>query len=130
MATKTAAKPKTTKPPKAPKTASAEKTATPAPAKTTKPADAIGSLKMVAERLKMASDGTRLHLLLSLDESDSNVGDLCEGTGHSQPAISHHLALLRHGGLVSSERNGKESIYSLTETGRGFVKALAPLVEL
>ena len=31
----------------------------------------------------------------------------------SQPTISHHLKILRHEGLVTSRRAGKEIIYSL-----------------
>ena len=35
----------------------------------------------------------------------------------SQPAVSHHLALLRHGGIIAPRRQGKNNFYSLTDTG-------------
>ena len=31
--------------------------------------------------------------------------------------MSHHLALLRHGGIVDRRRQGKNNFYSLTDTG-------------
>src|SRR4051812_45772302 len=51
--------------------------------------------------LKMAADGTRLQILLMLDEEEKNVTAMCEALGtQSQPAVSHHLALLRAARLV------------------------------
>ena len=35
----------------------------------------------------------------------------------SQPAVSHHLALLRHGGIIAPRRQGKNNFYALTEAG-------------
>jgi DNA-binding transcriptional ArsR family regulator len=31
--------------------------------------------------------------------------------------LSHHLALLRHGGIVERRRLGKNNFYTLTDTG-------------
>ena len=31
--------------------------------------------------------------------------------------MSHHLALLRHGGIVDRRRQGKNNFYTLTDTG-------------
>jgi ArsR family transcriptional regulator len=33
----------------------------------------------------------------------------------SQPTVSHHLAILRDAGLVSTEREGRETYYSLNQ---------------
>jgi DNA-binding transcriptional ArsR family regulator len=34
----------------------------------------------------------------------------------TQPGVSHHLALLRHAGIVTPRRNGKQNMYCQTET--------------
>lgn len=46
------------------------------------------------------------------------MGALCEQLAQSQPAVSHHLALLRHGGIISPRRQGKNNFYSLTTVGQ------------
>jgi hypothetical protein len=38
------------------------------------------------------------------------------------------LALLRHGRLIDPRRNGKNNIYSLTDTGRALVAAVKGFV--
>jgi len=68
--------------------------------------------------LKQASDPTRLQILLMLLEGERHVGSLGEDLSMSQPAISHHLALLRHGGLITPRRQGKSNYYVLTDAGR------------
>lgn len=71
-----------------------------------------------AELLKKVSDSTRLQILVSLQEGEQNVTEICETLGNmSQPAVSHHLALLRHGGMVQPRRSGKSNYYGLTEAG-------------
>src|SRR5918998_395755 len=69
-----------------------------------------------AMRWKQAAAQTRLQVLLLLAEQERNVSTLCADLGHqSQPAVSHHLALLRHGRLIEPRRQGKNNVYSLTE---------------
>jgi DNA-binding transcriptional ArsR family regulator len=67
--------------------------------------------------LKHLSDPTRLQVVSLLSEGERNVGGLCNEFNLSQPAVSHHLALLRHGGIVDRRRQGKNNFYSLTDTG-------------
>ncbi len=77
--------------------------------------------------LKHVSDPTRLQVILILSEGERHVGALCEQLSQSQPAVSHHLALLRHGGIIAPRRQGKNNFYSLTDTGHslaGVVKGL------
>jgi DNA-binding transcriptional ArsR family regulator len=84
------------------------------------------AISEAAGKLKMASDITRLTILLILKRNDRNVTELCSDLGsESQPAVSHHLALLRHGRLVQPRREGKNNFYGLTEDGR----RLAALIE-
>jgi DNA-binding transcriptional ArsR family regulator len=50
--------------------------------------------------LKQVSDPTRLQVILMLSEGERHVGALSGELNQSQPAVSHHLALLRHGGII------------------------------
>ena len=70
-----------------------------------------------ADRFKQLGDATRLRTLMLLAGGEMHVGALCEQLGIGQPACSHHLALLRHGGLISPRREGKNNIYGLTALG-------------
>ena len=45
------------------------------------------------------------------------MSGLCDQFNMSHPAVSHHLALLRHGGIVDRRRQGKNNFYTLTDTG-------------
>lgn len=61
---------------------------------------------------KLFADETRLRILLHLmQHGELNVRTLCEMLGQSQPAVSHHLALLRANGLIESRRDGKHNFY-------------------
>jgi DNA-binding transcriptional ArsR family regulator len=76
-------------------------------------------IRRVAELLKQVSDPTRLQVLILLNERERNVTELCSDLGtQSQPAVSHHLALLRHGRLIEPRRSGKHNFYALTDAGR------------
>jgi DNA-binding transcriptional ArsR family regulator len=77
--------------------------------------------------LKQVSDPTRLQIVMMLYEGERHVGALSETLSQSQPAVSHHLALLRHGGIIVPRRQGKNNFYSLTEAGEqlaGIVKGV------
>jgi DNA-binding transcriptional ArsR family regulator len=78
--------------------------------------------------LKQVSDPTRLLVMLMLSEGERHVGGLCQELNQSQPAVSHHLALLRHGGLIAPRRQGKNNFYSLTETGAQLAKIVKALI--
>jgi DNA-binding transcriptional ArsR family regulator len=102
-------------PPSSTKTYGAGKTAKSTPA-SARPA---AEIRRVAELLKQVSDPTRLQVLMLLSEKERNVTELCTDLGsQSQPAVSHHLALLRHGRLIEPRRAGKHNFYALTDAGR------------
>jgi DNA-binding transcriptional ArsR family regulator len=90
-----------------------------ASSKSTPPARPSAEIRRVADLLKQVSDPTRLQVLMLLSEKERNVSELCSDLGtQSQPAVSHHLALLRHGRLIEPRRAGKHNFYGLTEAGR------------
>ena len=45
-----------------------------------------------------------------------------------QPAVSHHLALLRHGRLIEPRRMGKHNYYYLTDAGRELAEVVNAIV--
>lgn len=78
--------------------------------------------------LKHVSDPTRLQVILILAEGERHVGALCDNLSQSQPAVSHHLALLRHGGIIAPRRQGKNNFYSLTDAGAELAKVVKSLL--
>jgi ArsR family transcriptional regulator len=63
---------------------------------------------------KLLADRNRLKIVLALAErGQMHVNALCELLGQSQPAVSHHLTLMRMVGLVGYDRNGKHNFYYL-----------------
>ncbi|RIK73015.1 MAG: hypothetical protein DCC68_25580 [Planctomycetota bacterium] len=60
------------------------------------PALSDAAIKDVAKLFKLLADETRLRILTLLTKHDEcHVRALCDVLGQSQPAVSHHLALLR-----------------------------------
>jgi DNA-binding transcriptional ArsR family regulator len=68
-----------------------------------------------AELCSALADSNRLLILYALSEQKSNVSDLAEKIGISQPAASRHLKILRERGLVRAERQGPSVEYELTD---------------
>jgi ArsR family transcriptional regulator, zinc-responsive transcriptional repressor len=85
-------------------------------------------IQRAAILLKQVSDPTRLQVITLLSERERHVGGLCEQLTQSQPAVSHHLALLRHGGIIDRRRQGKNNFYSLTDTGEQLSKIVKGVV--
>jgi ArsR family transcriptional regulator len=72
------------------------------------------SIKDLVQVFKLLSDETRLRILFYLSRQDElHVRALCELLEQSQPAVSHHLALLRVAGLIEPRREGKHNFYRL-----------------
>lgn len=69
----------------------------------------------LAELFRMFGDPTRLRILHALGISELCVGDLATLVGMSLSAVSHQLRLLRAAKLVTSRRDGKAVLYSLSD---------------
>jgi DNA-binding transcriptional ArsR family regulator len=80
----------------------------------------------VAARAKALADPTRLMLAAALDQADGElcVCDLAWVAERSEKLVSHHVRALRTAGLVTSRRDGKMVMYSLSEQGRRLVRDL------
>lgn len=95
-------------------------------ARTGTPADIRAAVSM----LRLVTAPTRLSILYLLAERERSVGEICrELNMQSQPALSHQLAILRHGRLVEGERRGRRIIYRLTPAGRGITSAFGSMSE-
>lgn len=84
--------------------------------------DRVGDLPEVADNVvldltelfSMLSDKTRLRILFYLSRTpELHVRALCDLLDQSQPAVSHHLALMRSAKLIALRREGKHNFYRL-----------------
>ena len=64
--------------------------------------------------IKAMANKWRLLILCHLAQSDKSVGELEAMLGLGQSALSQHLAILRRDNLVSTRRQAKSIIYSLS----------------
>ena len=78
--------------------------------KTSRPTD----LARAAELFQLLGDPSRLSIVMCLlEQEEACVGAVCAAVGQSQPAVSHHLTLMRMVGLVAYRRDGKHNYYRL-----------------
>jgi DNA-binding transcriptional ArsR family regulator len=76
------------------------------------------------EILAALADPTRRALFERLSrEGELTVRVLTDASGVSQPAVSKHLRVLKHTGLVKARHHGRETHYSAHPRG------LAPLID-
>ena len=88
----------------------------------------IGALFRRSQRLLSAlGDPTRQEIIALLlgGPAPAAVNDIAGRVGLSQPAVSHHLRILKEAGIVTVERSGKQRLYSIAGS-----QALEPLAEL
>lgn len=73
---------------------------------------------------KTLADPTRRAIFERLcREGEQTVGALTARAKISQPAVSKHLAILKHAGLVFDRHEGRQTHY------RAHIAALAPLID-
>ena len=75
--------------------------------------------EQVAETMQALATASRVRILGRLREGPCAVGELAETVGMEQSAVSHQLRMLRHLGLVTSERQGRNVVYSLYDAHVG-----------
>ncbi|GAB4495690.1 MAG: hypothetical protein Fur0016_33580 [Anaerolineales bacterium] len=73
------------------------------------------SAGQIAEILKALADPTRVQILSLLSHEPVCVINLCLALEMSQPAISHHLRILRHNRIVQTRKEGKHVFYALAD---------------
>ncbi|MGB9904684.1 MAG: ArsR/SmtB family transcription factor [Desulfotomaculales bacterium] len=72
-------------------------------------------MKRTAEILKALADATRLQILALLSRQEMAVCELIAALRLSQPAVSHHLKILKQARLVKDNREGKWIFYTVDE---------------
>jgi DNA-binding transcriptional ArsR family regulator len=63
------------------------------------------------------ADPNRRSILMELAQGERSVSELTHVLPVSQPAVSQHLKVLKHTGLVSDRAEGTKRIYRLNEAG-------------
>jgi DNA-binding transcriptional ArsR family regulator len=71
-----------------------------------------GESELIANRMKVLSDGTRVALLRDLALEPASVMDLARRFHLAQPTVSTHVRLLREAGLLESQKDGARILYS------------------
>ncbi|TYO94429.1 ArsR/SmtB family transcription factor [Desulfallas thermosapovorans] len=69
----------------------------------------------VLDFLKILADDTRLKIIMMLSRRDMCVCEIIDELAMSQPAVSHHLRILRKSGIVNDDKDGRWVFYSLNE---------------
>ena len=84
--------------------------------------DAVGSSLLsddtatrISDIFSALADPTRIRIISLLMENEICVGDLCLLLDMTQPAISHHLRIMRNLRVVSSRKEGRHVFYTLAD---------------
>lgn len=72
-------------------------------------------LLRLAGMYHLLGDPNRLKVMLSCLDQAIAVSDMADRSGVSLSLVSHHLRLLRMGGLVVAERRGRQMFYSVAD---------------
>ena len=77
---------------------------------------AVLDFETVSNIFKLLGDASRLRIFWLLCHCEECVINISALVGMSSPAVSHHLKLLKAGGLITSRRDGKEVYYQAVRT--------------
>jgi ArsR family transcriptional regulator, virulence genes transcriptional regulator len=75
----------------------------------------IGHVDSAARLLKALANPVRLQILCTLDGGELSVSALNERVPLSQSALSQHLKVLRHDGLVRTRRKSQTVFYRVAD---------------
>lgn len=86
-------------------------------------------LDSCSDLLKLLAEGSRLRLLLLLQQEELTVAELAQITDLKQPRVSTHLAKLKESGLVVDRRAGVQAFYrfapaEIAQNERALVSAI------
>jgi ArsR family transcriptional regulator, nickel/cobalt-responsive transcriptional repressor len=66
-----------------------------------------------ADSIQALSAPSRLRILARLHAGPASVNEIAAAVGMEGPAVSHQLRVLRHLGLVTGARDGRQVVYEL-----------------
>src|SRR3954466_10665542 len=69
--------------------------------------------RTAADSIQALSAPSRLRILARLHAGPASVNEIADSVGMESSAVSHQLRLLRHLGLVTGERDGRQVVYEL-----------------
>jgi ArsR family transcriptional regulator, nickel/cobalt-responsive transcriptional repressor len=72
-----------------------------------------GFARAAAESVQALATPSRLRILARLHEGPASVTDIAASVGMEGSAVSHQLRVLRHLGLVTGTREGRQVFYEL-----------------
>lgn len=75
--------------------------------------DDVAFARSAAESIQALSAPSRLRILARLHTGPASVNDIAAAVGMESSAVSHQLRLLRHLGLVTGQRDGRQVVYEL-----------------
>lgn len=75
-------------------------------------------------------DDMRFLIFNLLKEQELNVGTMCDELEESQPAVSHHLGLLRELALLSLRKEHRHNFYSIPTEARNTLVLVAEQLDL
>jgi ArsR family transcriptional regulator, nickel/cobalt-responsive transcriptional repressor len=75
--------------------------------------DDLAFARTAAESIQALSAPSRLRILARLHAGPASVNEIAHSVGMESSAVSHQLRLLRHLGLVTGERDGRQVVYEL-----------------
>jgi len=78
----------------------------------------------VVKIFKALSDPTRLRIMLLLRQRELCVCELMYILTMEQSRVSHHMRVLRDGGIAETVRDGRWIIYRVPEAVKGFLDGL------
>ncbi len=75
----------------------------------------LEGLEQAAECLRTLAHPHRLRMLQMMLQGRFTVGELAEACGIQSHMASEHLRLMKHCGLLASERDGRKTYYQVAE---------------
>jgi DNA-binding transcriptional ArsR family regulator len=69
--------------------------------------------RTAADSIQALATPSRLRILARLHSGPASVNQIAESVGMEPSAVSHQLRLLRHLGLVTGRRDGRQVFYEL-----------------
>ena len=69
--------------------------------------------RAAAESIQALAAPSRLRILARLHAGPASVNEIADSVAMESSAVSHQLRLLRHLGLVTGEREGRQVVYEL-----------------
>jgi ArsR family transcriptional regulator len=73
--------------------------------------------RMLAERIAVLANPTRIHLIHFLMQEELSVHELAERVHKSQATVSNHLTNLYRHGYVSQRKEGVKTYYTASDDG-------------